>query len=158
MTDNLTEKRQQAIKELIQKIAISDQKELVTLLDTHYKIKTNQAATSRDLRKLGIVKRMTNGVMAYESVEIDVIKEILKLAVLDIDYNETMIVIKTYPGIADFIGDCLDQCENSEILGCLSGENTILVIPKSTKNLKKAYEEVCKVVYFKKPILKRKDT
>lgn len=158
MTDKSTTKRQHAIKELIQKMAISDQKQLVELLKTHYNINTNQAVTSRDLRKLGVVKKMHNGVMIYEENTLDVTKEILKLAVIDIDYNESTIVIKTYPGIAAFVGDCLDKSENLDILGCLAGENVIFVIPKSVKNLKKTYEQICREVHFKKPPSKRKES
>ena len=155
MVTSQTDKRQTAIKELIQKIAISDQKQLVDLLEQEYNIKTNQTVTSRDLRKMGIVKKMVNGLLVYEMEEIDVTKEILKLAVLDIVKNEAMILIKTYPGIADYIGDFLDKNLGTEILGCLSGENVIFVTPKSIKTIDKTFEYVCKLVHFKKTIQKK---
>lgn len=145
-----TKKRQEAIKELIKKFAVSDQHHLVELLAEHYGIDTNQAATSRDLRKLEIVKKMNKGVMAYEVADIDVTKEILKLAVVDIDHNESMIVIKTQPGIAAFVGDNLDKCVELDILGCLAGENVVFVTPKSTKKIHATFEKVCEMVYFKK--------
>ncbi len=77
--------------------------------------------------------------------------EILKLALIDITHNESMIVIKTYPALADFVGDRIDEVEEElEVLGCLSGENTVFVTPKSVKNIKKTYEALCTKLKFKK--------
>lgn len=143
------EERQEAIKKLILHANVSDQKQLVQLLKEKHGIQTNQAVVSRDLHKLNIVKKIRNGQLAYEIASIDVKQEILKLAVLDVVHNESMILIKTYPGIADFVGDFLDQCNDLDILGCLSGENTIFVTPKSTKTIKQTYTSLCKRLYFK---------
>lgn len=144
-----TEKRQDAIKELILHHHVSDQMQLVQLLKEKYGIQTNQAVVSRDLHKLNIVKKLRKGQLTYEIASLDVKQEILKLAVLDIVHNESMILIKTYPGIADFVGDFLDQCTDLDILGCLSGENTIFVTPKSTKTIHQSYQNLCKRLYFK---------
>jgi transcriptional regulator of arginine metabolism len=144
-----TEERQEAIKELILHTHVSDQMQLVQLLKEKYGIQTNQAVVSRDLHKLNIVKKLRKGELAYEIASLDVKQEILKLAVLDIVHNESMILIKTYPGIADFVGDFLDQCLDLDILGCLSGENTIFVTPKSTKTIHQTYLNLCKRLYFK---------
>jgi transcriptional regulator of arginine metabolism len=142
--------RQKAIKELVNKMAISDQKHLVEVLLEHYDIETNQAVISRDLRKLGVIKKMVNGVLVYEMPDVDVTSEILRLALVDIIHNESMIVIKTHPGLADFVGDCVDQHDDLEVLGCLSGENVVFVTPKSIKNILKVYEKICQKFHFKK--------
>jgi len=141
--------RQKAIQELIKKTAISDQKQLIELLIKHYNIKTNQAVVSRDLRKLKVVKKMVNGLMIYEMPDVDVTTEILRLALVDIDHNESIIVIKTHPGLADFVGDCVDRHSDLEVLGCLAGENVVFVIPKSIKNIRKTYETICEKFLFK---------
>lgn len=142
--------RQNAIKELVKTKSISDQKQLVEFLIEHYEIETNQAVVSRDLRKLGVIKKMINGVLSYEMPDVDVSAEILKLALIDINHNESMIVIKTQPGLADFVGDCVDQHHDLEVLGCLAGENVVFVTPKSIKNIRKTYEKVCEKFHFKK--------
>lgn len=142
--------RQEAIKELVKKIPISDQKQLVEMLLEFYGIETNQAVVSRDLRKLGIVKKMFNGEMIYEVPSVDVTTEILRLALVDINYNESLIVIKTHPGLAAFVGDYVDQHVDLEVLGCLAGENTVFVTPKSIKNISKTYEAICEKFHFKK--------
>jgi len=71
----------------------------------------------------------------------------LRLSIKDIEYNETMIVIHAISGIADFIGDMIDA-KNIDILGCISGENTIFVVPKSSKKIKETYLNLCKALYF----------
>lgn len=141
--------RQNAIKELVKKIAISDQKQLIELLLEHYKIETNQAVVSRDLRKLGVTKKIVKGKQIYEIPDVDITTEILRLALLEIDHNETMIVIKTHPGLASFVGDCVDQHTDLEVLGCLAGENVVFVIPKSIKNIHKICETICEKFHFK---------
>lgn len=142
--------RQKATQELVKTITISDQKQLVTLLKKHYNIEANQAIVSRDLRKLGIVKKIINGTPAYEMNDVDVSAEILRLALIDIKYNESMIVIKTHPGLAAFIGDYVDQYNDLDVLGCLAGENVVFITPLSIKNIKKTYEKICKKFHFKK--------
>jgi len=145
-----TKDRLKAIEELVRKEAISDQKQLVDLLALHYKIETNQAVTSRDLRKLGITKKIINGQLVYELPQVDVRAEILRLALIDISHNESMIVIKTQGGLADFVGDCVDQHTDLDVLGCLSGENVVFVIPKSIKNIDKVHKKICEKFHFKK--------
>ncbi len=93
---------------------------------------------------------MVNGVLAYEMQDVDVAAEILRLALVDINHNESMIVIKTQPGLADFVGDCIDQYKDLEVLGCLAGENVVFVAPKSIKNIHKTYEKVCSKFHMKK--------
>lgn len=142
--------RQNAIKELLKKQYVSDQKQLVDLLKEHYGIETNQAVVSRDLRKLGVLKKIVKGILLYEMPDIDVSAEILRLAIVDITHNESMIVIKTHPALADFVGDCIDQYDDLDLLGCLSGENIVFLTPKSIKNIRKTYAKVCEKFYFKK--------
>ena len=137
--------RQDAIKELIKTFAVSDQEALVKLLAKHYNIQTNQAAVSRDLQKLGVVKKKGG----YEVPGLDVTAEILKLALVDIVYNESLIVIKTYPALADFVGDYVDAQTDLPVLGCLSGENVVFVTPLFIKHIKQTYLTLCKKLHFK---------
>ena len=92
---------------------------------------------------------MVNEVMIYEMPDVDVTTEILRLALLDIAHNESMIVIKTHPGLADFVGDCVDRHSDLDVLGCLAGENVVFIIPKSIKNIRKTCEAICEKFHFK---------
>jgi transcriptional regulator of arginine metabolism len=141
--------RQQAIKELISEHPISDQNQIVDLLRVKYGIKTNQTVISRDLRKLGVIKKMLEGTMVYEMAEVDVQTEIFRLALVDIDYNETMIVIKTHPGLSAFVGDHLDQFTDLNILGCLAGENVVFIVPKKISEIAKTFDAICKKLQIK---------
>lgn len=141
--------RQKAIKELIKSYPIEDQETLVELIKKKYGIETNQSIVSRDLRQLGVSKHQVNNHMIYELKEYDASREILRLAIVAVDYNETLIVIKTLPGLADFVGDYLDMQEDLPILGCIAGENTIFVAPRAKSSISALYKQLCKVLYFK---------
>ncbi|MBS0655394.1 MAG: hypothetical protein JSR46_06445, partial [Verrucomicrobia bacterium] len=129
---------------------IADQMQLVKLLKERFSLETNQAAVSRDLRKLGVTKKEVNGVYIYALPVIDIRAEILRLAIIDIEHNETMIVITTLAGLADFVGDSIDQHQDIDILGCLSGENVVFVTPRSIKQLQATYQTICEKLHFKK--------
>lgn len=141
--------RQEAIKKLLNKERISDQKQLVQLLQEQHGIETNQAVVSRDLRHLGVIKKSFNDQLIYELPTSNVNIEMLKLAIITIEYNETTIVIKTHSGMASFVGDCLDQCLELEILGCIAGENVVFITPRSIKNIHVTYEAICQNMHFK---------
>jgi len=149
-TKSLQEERQEAIVDLIKKERITDQKHLVMLLKDRHGIATNQAVVSRDLRHLGVVKKQVKGALVYEMPTIDVATEILRLAIVDIAHNEAMIVIKTHPGLAAFVGDYLDQLTDVDSLGCLAGENVVFITPRSIKAIQAIYLDLCQKLYYKK--------
>ena len=142
-------KRKSAIQELIKTHAIEDQSMLIELLQKQYGISTNQAAVSRDLRNLGIFKRARGEAMVYELPSVDVVIEILHYAIQSAHYNETMIIIKTVPGTASFVGDFLDEQHDLEILGTLAGENTVFVAPRTTKNIEELFQQTCQRLKIK---------
>ena len=144
------QKRQEAIVELLRMERVSDQGQLVDLLFSRYKIGTNQAVVSRDLHKLGVIKKQEKGIFFYELPQRDILAEILKLAIIDIAHNESMIVIHTQPALASFVGDCIDKLEDVAILGSLAGENAVFVVPKSIKNIEKTCLQLCKKIGFKR--------
>jgi transcriptional regulator of arginine metabolism len=150
MSDDWIKSRQKAIGELVKKMAITDQKQLVGLLQKQYGIEANQAVISRDLRKLGVVKKMINGVLTYEMPDVDISAEIFRLALIDICYNESLIVIKTQPGLAAFVGDFIDQYPDLDVLGCLAGENVVFITPITIKKIQKTYEKICRKFHFKR--------
>lgn len=141
--------RQEAIIDLLKKYALSDQNQIVDLLKKDHGIDTNQAAVCRDLRKIGVVKQLINDAFIYNLPQTDVKTEILRLALVDISYNEVMIVIKTQPGLAAFVGDYIDQSEELEVLGSLAGENVVFVTPQSIKNIKRTFATLCQKLNFK---------
>lgn len=61
--------------------------------------------------------------------------ELLKLAILDINHNESTIVIKTQPELALFIKECVDAHCGRTIIGCQADNNTVTITPKSEKKI-----------------------
>lgn len=143
------QKRYAAIKALIAQYVIEDQQTLSDLLDKQYGIKTNQAIISRDLRHLGITKSLVQGKSIYQVPNRDIQLEILALAIREITYNDHMVVIKTFPALADFVGDYLDAFEEHGILGTLAGENTVFVTPEAKIPIKEFHKTICSITQFK---------
>ena len=129
------QERQNAIKKIIEKHEVKSQEHLMELLQTLYGIETSQAMISRDLQALGIARHRHQGKLIYEKQQ-DPTREILRLAILSIEHNETMIVIHTLCGLAAFIGDFFDMHKSIGIMGTLAGENIVFITPKSTKEIK----------------------
>lgn len=144
-------KRHEAIMQIISQQMVQDQSTLAKLLKQKYGIAITQVQASRDLKKLGVGKKMVGKKMVYELPETNLTQKILRLAIVDVQHNESLIVIKTIGGIADFVGDYLDEQDDIGILGTISGENTIFITPDSTKRIDKIYSKVCLALYYKTP-------
>lgn len=142
--------RQNAIKKIVQNNDVGDQETLVSLLKHHYNIDANQSQVSRDLRSLGIHKKSIGDHYQYELDNKNISKEILQLCIINADHNETTIVIYTLPGLAAFVADYLDMQDNLDLLGTISGENTVLIMPKSIQTIKTTFKQICTVIYLKK--------
>jgi transcriptional regulator of arginine metabolism len=149
-TNKIPQTRLQALEELIRKHHIKNQKMLVNLLKKNYGIETNQSVVSRDLRELGIIKKKHKNALVYELQEPNTTKEILQLGVIDIVQNESMIIVKTLPGLASFVGDFLDTQDKIGILATLAGENVVFIAPHSTKQISHVFAAICELTYFKK--------
>lgn len=145
--------RQNAIKTLIQEYEVENQDDLVQLLADKCSIFANQSVVSRDLRELGVVKRLVKDKALYELPSLDVSQEILRLAVVDVCYNTSLVVVKTLQGMAAFVSDFLDtEADRIGILGTLAGENTVFVTPQSAEKIKDFYEKVCLALAFRKSV------
>ena len=131
---NTTLLRRKAIRELIKVNPIENQATLVQLLKEKYGIETNQSIVSRDLNDMEVSKHKYKDTMIYETKEVDVSKEILRLGIINIEHNEHLIVVTVLPGLAAFVGDYLDaEKEQLNVLGTIAGENMIFIAPKTIK-------------------------
>jgi len=67
----------------------------------------------------------------------------LKNLVLDIDYNDALVVIHTSPGAAQLIARLLDSLGKAEgILGTIAGDDTIFITPARTFSVKQLYDAI----------------
>ncbi|MCH5164191.1 MAG: arginine repressor [Clostridiales bacterium] len=117
--------RQIKILELISTKNIETQDELAyELKKLNYNV--TQATISRDIKELGLVK--TRYIAAGVDSVNERIKRIFKLAVLSVNVACNIVVIKTLPGCANATGDMLDKMRDSEVLGCVAGEDTVMAV------------------------------
>ncbi|QJC29735.1 transcriptional regulator ArgR [Enterobacteriaceae endosymbiont of Plateumaris pusilla] len=121
-------------KNLIKEEKFSTQIEIVHALQEEGFNNINQSKVSRMLTKLGAVRTRNAKMEIVYSFPLDLrapnTTSPLKNLVLDIDYNDILIIIHTSPGAAQLIARLLDSLGKSEgILGTIAGDDTIFVIP-----------------------------
>jgi transcriptional regulator of arginine metabolism len=111
----------------------------------------NQSKASRLLRKIGVIKVVNEQGQVVYSLSREPtppsMASTIKDLILDIVANENLVVIFTSPGSASMVARVLDYSQTkSEILGCIAGDDTIFVAPKSVKNLPKLLQEIKKLL------------
>ena len=52
----------------------------------------------------------------------------LRNSIIEVDFVRNMIVIKTITGSANAAAEAIDSLDDSNVLGTLAGDNTVLVI------------------------------
>lgn len=125
-------------KDLLKKERLSSQGDIVEALLQAGFHNINQSKVSRMLSKSGAVRtRNTKGEMVYclpAELGIPTTTSPLKNLVLDIDCNDSLIVIRTSPGAAQLIARLLDSIGKAEgILGTIAGDDTVFVTPTNSK-------------------------
>jgi len=140
-------RRHFAIKEILATERITTQEDLCEALKKKG-FNITQATVSRDIKELSLVKVPDEngyhyalpGVQGIQN-SLERIKRVFKDLVVDIDYSENIVVIKTTPGAAQSVGLLVDSIKQSNILGNVAGDDTILVVVKP----REAVEEVVKL-------------
>ena len=133
-------KRQLKILEIIKEYPIETQEELVKKLkESGFDV--TQATVCRDIKELNLIKVLgKNNKFKYALSNTAVIsgnderlKRFFKTSVLNIDYSENIIVIKTLPGEAMGVASAVDMANWQEIIGTIGGDDNILVVVKPKK-------------------------
>ena len=127
--------RQAKIMEIISTRNVETQEQLLeSLREAGYH--STQATISRDIKELRIVKELTSmGTYRYTTAQGDVtssfssrLNTIFRECVTGLDYAQNIVVIHTLPGLASAAGSAIDAMELSVILGCLAGDDTVMVV------------------------------
>lgn len=123
-----------AFKELLAQERFGSQSEIVAALQDLGFANINQSKVSRMLTKFGAIRtRNTRMEMVYclpNELSVPNTSSPLKNLVLDIDYNDLLIVVKTSPGAAQLIARLLDSVGKADgILGTIAGDDTIFITP-----------------------------
>lgn len=125
--------RQTAILSIIEQENVETQEELAAKLRA-MGIVVTQATVSRDIKELRLLKVLTPaGTYKYataEKAEHGVSERFVRIfidSVLSINASGNIIVIKTLAASANAAGEAIDNMRWPEILGTISGDNTIFV-------------------------------
>ncbi|WP_407332070.1 transcriptional regulator ArgR [Enterovibrio sp. 27052020O] len=137
-----------AFKSILKEEKFSSQGEIVDALKAQGYENINQSKVSRMLTKFGAVRtRNAKMEMVYcLPVELGVptTSSPLKELVMDIDYNDALVVIHTGPGAAQLIARLLDSLGKAEgILGVVAGDDTIFITPTRATTTEGLFNAVC---------------
>ncbi|MEW6652807.1 MAG: arginine repressor [Bacteroidota bacterium] len=144
-------KRHTVIKSIISSQDIYSQTQLVKVLKQNG-IKVTQATLSRDLTELGVARVPTAKGATYKinasgnepALKLHIVEEIVS-----INSNETLVVVKTFPGRAQGVALFLDKSAITESIGTLAGDDTIIVIPRSHKTIEKTITQLKNILGIK---------
>ncbi len=132
-------KRQEKIVELIMNNSIETQDELIDRLAAQG-FSVTQATVSRDIRDLKISKVPTgNGAYKYVLTKHEDISFNLRLnatltaSIKRIESANNLVVFHTLPGLASAIAAGVDSMDIPSYLGCVAGDDTILLIFKDNE-------------------------
>ncbi len=141
-------KRQEKILEIISKYSVETQEELIDrLFEDGYEV--TQATVSRDIRELKLTKVSTGhgtyrymlppqsenrGTMKFTHTLID--------SVVMVDYALNTVVIKTIPSLANPVAAGIDSMHSPEILGCVAGDDTVIVVARDIDAAKEITDKV----------------
>lgn len=135
--------RQQKILEIIARKEIDTQEELCNELNK-LNFNVTQATVSRDVNDLRLFK-VAGTEKKYRYVSIDDVdagdgKVTIKMAnlfrecVVNINYANNIIVVKTMRGNGSTAGAFVDALEIKEIIGCVAGDDTLLIVVDSNSD------------------------
>lgn len=131
--------RQEAILKIINENTVETQEQLIEKLEeAGYNV--TQATVSRDVRELKLTKISCGfGVYKYVVSSKDnhshsaKFLNILKETVTGVDHAGNLVVVKTYPGMAQAAAAALDSMEYPEIIGSIAGDDTVMLVIRSAE-------------------------
>lgn len=143
-----------AFKSILREEKFGSQGEIVDALKSQGFSNVNQSKVSRMLTKFGAVRtRNAKMEMVYcQPAELGVpsTRSSLQDLVIDIDYNDALVVIHTGPGAAQLLARLLDSLGKADgILGVVAGDDTIFITPSRATSTITLFKTVCNLFDFK---------
>ncbi len=145
--------RQEKILELIARYPIGTQDELIEHLEMEG-CHATQATVSRDIRALKLVKLQTEdggyryvlpkreqGNAVHDAHGVTYQKT-YGASILSVAYAMNNVVIKTTPGMASAVALVLDHANHDMMLGTVAGDDTIIVVTRSTEDSRALVESI----------------
>lgn len=133
----MKKKRHEKIIELIGQYEIETQEELADRLrDAGYQV--TQATVSRDIRELKLSKISSGSgrqkYIAFTRDEThlgDKYIRVLREGYVSMELAQNLLVMKTVSGMAMSVAAAVDALKLDEIVGCIAGDNTIMMAMRS---------------------------
>jgi transcriptional regulator of arginine metabolism len=134
--------RRVALAKIIREQAVGRQSELVTMLRKHGHIAT-QSSVSRDLRELGVAKLGDRYVLPEDSATVKEDFSTLKQFVRSLQTAGTnLTVLKTTVGAAQSVAVAIDTARWGEVIGTISGDDTIFIATAGAREQQKLGERL----------------
>ena len=133
--------RQAKIIEIISTQNVETQEQLLAALQ-EAGFRGTQATISRDIKELRIVKELTSlGTYRYTTSNNEMassftsrLNTIFRECVVNFDYAQNIIVIRTLPGLASAAGSAIDAMNLNTVLGTLAGDDTVMVVMRDNNS------------------------
>ncbi len=144
--------RQSKIIEIISNTEIETQEELVSSL-CNSGFDVTQATISRDIKELGLIKIVGDKkkyryafVGNEDRIGANKVANIFKEAVIWVKNMNNMIVIKTLRGTASAVGNFVDRLAIEHILGCVYGDDTVMLLVDNLENTPKISSRLAEIL------------
>ena len=131
--------RHTRIIEIINDHVIETQDDLIEKLKESGYIVT-QATVSRDIKQLGLIKTATkDGGYKYTSSKNEnsgnenKLKNIMRETAVNAQNAQNIVVVKTFPGMANAAAAALDALAEEAIIGSIAGDDTIFIVVHSNE-------------------------
>ena len=139
MATEQTQERRAAIMQIVRGQPVAGQQELVAILRQHGFTAT-QSSVSRDLRELGVAKSGDKYIIPPPYVVVpaqDLFGPIAKFVREIRTAGATLTVIKTATGAAQSVALAIDRADWPEVVGTVSGDDTIFAATGDAKAQRK---------------------
>ena len=132
--------RHTRILEIIGDYVIETQDDLIEKLkESGYPV--TQATVSRDIKQLGLIKTATkDGGYKYtvargdNSSNENKLKNIMRETVVNAQDAQNIIVVKTFPGMANAAAAALDALAGEAVIGSIAGDDTIFIVVRNAED------------------------
>lgn len=141
--------RQEQILAIITEESIETQEQLINRLQEKG-IPSTQATISRDIKQLHLVKEPYGGgryryAVSAQKTKLnfaDRLQIILRESIVDVDYAQSIVVLKTLPGLANAAASAFDGMDMPSKVGTLAGDDTVMIIMRSNESAKELCREI----------------
>ena len=140
--------RHDKIIEIIASNVVETQEQLAALLkEAGYDV--TQATVSRDIRQMKLAKQATEDgkyKYVYTTADSDVMQDkyvsVLRAGYVSMDVAQNLLVIKTVSGMAMALAAAIDALDFPQIVGCIAGDDTIMIAIKTSDEAVEVMEEL----------------